>query len=290
MPQMGGCLRPGSQYQHSHKLHLSTRRLVVKAQVRKFVPVDQSSPIQGHSPFKLTPGQKEYVQVLREHEKKVVIVTGPAGSGKTKLASELGMEMLRQGKYERVILTRPMVPAGGEQMGYLPGNMVAKMQPWITPIADAVSDSPFSMSIFAQLRDAANNPAPGLGIPGNGSGASSSISSIEVVPLCYMRGRTFLNSWIICDEAQNCSEDQLLMLLTRLGNNSKMVILADPQQTDLVEQKKDVPIIKLANAIDRDIVDSESKLKNHVVHVKLTIDDIKRNPLIVPLLNMFPLS
>lgn len=238
------------------------------------------------APFKLTDNQIRYVRALRNPEKPVVVVTGPAGSGKTKLAVEVGMEQLRTKSVQRLILTRPLVTAG-EDLGFMPGNLYSKMQPWMAPILDAVADSPFNASIVTQLNTIQQNGPAYVA----GSGHSGSSPTVEVVPLAFMRGRTFQNAWIICDEAQNCTAQQLLMLLTRLGQGSKMVITADPAQSDVPSfpssgnrVSKNAAVSNMLCSLD---ASKNEVLKRCVVHAQLDSSDIKRHEIIPHLMELF---
>ncbi|MBS3786666.1 PhoH family protein [Candidatus Bipolaricaulota bacterium] len=156
--------------------------------------------------------QKEYVEAIRE--KDIVFCIGPAGTGKTYLAVAMGIEFLKKGKVKRMILTRPAVEAG-EELGFLPGDMQAKVNPYLRPLYDAIYDM----------------------IPGEEFERLKEDGRIEIAPLAFMRGRTLNNSFVILDEAQNTTSTQLKMFLTRLGFDSKAVITGDITQIDL---KKDV--------------------------------------------------
>lgn len=155
-----------------------------------------------------TEGQKAYVDAIRNHT--VTFGIGPAGTGKTYLAVALAVFYLRNHNVKRIILTRPAVEAG-EHLGYLPGDLQEKVDPYLRPLYDALGDL-FGGDVFMQLQ------AKGI---------------IEVAPLAYMRGRTLEDCFVILDEAQNTTPEQMKMFLTRLGNNSKMVINGDVTQIDL---------------------------------------------------------
>ncbi len=155
-----------------------------------------------------TPAQLAYVQAMRE--KSVVFGVGPAGTGKTYLAMALAVSRLLAGEHDRIILTRPAVEAG-ENLGFLPGRLEEKINPYLRPLYDALYD----MMDFAEAE------------------ALIERNVIEVAPLAFMRGRTLNNAFIILDEAQNTTHEQMLMFLTRLGFRSKCVVCGDPSQTDL---------------------------------------------------------
>ncbi len=152
--------------------------------------------------------QKNYVSALKESE--VVISTGPAGTGKTFLAVAVALTMLLDKKIERIILSRPAVEAG-ERLGFLPGDMREKVDPYLRPLYDSLYD----LLDFEKIQKRIE------------------IGDIEIAPLAFMRGRTLKNSFAILDEAQNATDTQIKMFLTRIGENSKIVINGDPSQIDL---------------------------------------------------------
>jgi len=155
-----------------------------------------------------TRGQKEYVDAIRGHD--IVIGIGPAGTGKTYLAMAMAVSALRKSEVTRIILTRPAVEAG-ESLGFLPGDLQEKVSPYLRPLYDALYEMMDADSVHRFL-------ASGI---------------IEVAPLAYMRGRTLNDSFIIMDEAQNATPEQMKMFLTRLGFDSKVVITGDITQSDL---------------------------------------------------------
>lgn len=155
-----------------------------------------------------SPGQTAYVRTLESHE--LVFAVGPAGTGKTYLAVAKAVSMILGGQVDRIILSRPAVEAG-EQLGFLPGDLLDKVDPYLRPLYDALYDM----------------------LPGEQVTARISNGEIEVAPLAFMRGRTLSNSYIILDEAQNTSPMQMKMFLTRMGENSRMVVTGDLTQIDL---------------------------------------------------------
>ena len=152
--------------------------------------------------------QKEYVRALRQSD--IVISAGPAGTGKTFLAVAVGLTMLLEKKIERIILSRPAVEAG-ERLGFLPGDMKEKVDPYLRPLYDSLYDL-FDFEKIQRMIE---------------------IGDIEIAPLAFMRGRTLKNSFAILDEAQNATDTQIKMFLTRIGENSKIVVNGDPSQIDL---------------------------------------------------------
>lgn len=160
-----------------------------------------------------TVGQKKYIDAIREHD--VVFGVGPAGTGKTYLAVAMAVAALKEEQVSRIVLTRPAVEAG-EALGFLPGDLFEKIGPYLRPLHDALHDMLPAEEIL-RLRER---------------------GTIEIAPLAYMRGRTLNHAFIILDEAQNCTSQQMLMFLTRLGHGSKAVITGDPTQVDLPSNKK----------------------------------------------------
>lgn len=155
------------------------------------------------------PSQAKYLHALSNLANKIIIATGPAGTGKTLFATEYGLKQYLSGKYEKIIFTRPAVSVD-EDLGYLPGTLEEKMAPWIRPIYDILYRFLTVAEVTYMIHE----------------------KKIEIAPLAYMRGRTFKNTWIIADEMQNSSQNQMKMLLTRLGENSRMVITGDLDQHD----------------------------------------------------------
>ena len=203
--------------------------------------------------------QKNYVRVLKE--KDIVISAGPAGTGKTFLAVAVALSMLLEKKIERIILSRPAVEAG-ERLGFLPGDMKEKVDPYLRPLYDSLYD----LLDFEKIQK------------------KIEIGDIEIAPLAFMRGRTLKNSFAILDEAQNATDTQIKMFLTRIGENSKIVINGDPSQIDLpnksysglVRSKKILGHIKEISTIDFDHLDV---VRHPLVSkiVKAYSDDFKRN-------------
>ena len=155
-----------------------------------------------------TPGQARYLHVLREHD--VTFAIGPAGTGKTYLAMAVAVAALKRGEVQRIILTRPAVEAG-EKLGFLPGDLTEKVDPYLRPLYDALNDM----------------------LPADRIARLLERQHIEVAPLAFMRGRTLDDAWIILDEGQNTTVEQMKMFLTRLGRSSRMVVTGDISQIDL---------------------------------------------------------
>lgn len=197
-----------------------------------------------------TVGQKKYVDAINNTT--IVIGIGPAGTGKTYLAVAMAVKAFREHKVRKIILTRPAVEAG-EKLGFLPGDLQDKVDPYLRPLYDALYDL-FGAESFARYME--------KGI-------------IEVAPLAYMRGRTLDEAFIILDEAQNTTSEQIKMFLTRLGNESKMVITGDITQIDLPDKHKSglVEAIKVLRGIDDIFIHKFSE--KDVVRHRLVQDIIK---------------
>ncbi len=189
--------------------------------------------------------QKKYVRALRQSD--IIISAGPAGTGKTFLAVAVALTMLLEKKIEKIILSRPAVEAG-ERLGFLPGDMKEKVDPYLRPLYDSLYDL-FDFEKIQRMIE---------------------IGDIEIAPLAFMRGRTLKNSFAILDEAQNATDTQIKMFLTRLGENSKIVINGDPTQIDLPN--------KTLSGLDR-----AKKLLGHLDEISV-IDfdhsDVVRHPLV----------
>tara|TARA_B100000963_G_scaffold303647_1_gene276930 strand:+ start:1456 stop:2460 length:1005 start_codon:yes stop_codon:yes gene_type:complete len=189
--------------------------------------------------------QKEYVRALRQSE--IIISAGPAGTGKTFLAVAIGLTMLLEKKIERIILSRPAVEAG-ERLGFLPGDMKEKVDPYLRPLYDSLYDL-FHFEKIQRMIE---------------------IGDIEIAPLAFMRGRTLKNSFAILDEAQNATDTQIKMFLTRIGENSKIVVNGDPSQIDLPN--------KQASGLER-----SKKLLSHLNEISVVDfdhSDVVRHPLV----------
>jgi phosphate starvation-inducible protein PhoH and related proteins len=195
-------------------------------------------------------GQKELMESIDSHD--VILALGPAGTGKTYIAVAKAVEMLKSGKVGRLVMTRPAVEAGGERIGFLPGGIEDKMDPYMRPLYDALLERVSPAQIKSWIAD----------------------KVLEIAPLAFMRGRTFANCVIVMDEAQNATWGQLQMVLTRLGFGSKMIVTGDPDQSDL--ERGDSGLSDMAQAIS-------GKLSSVSV-VRLDEADVVRHPTVRALL------
>ena len=197
--------------------------------------------------FPKTPGQCKYMLALRS-PKPIVVGTGPAGSGKTMLACHVAIEHVSRFQRPRIVLTRPIVTAD-EDMGYLPGDMDQKMEPWTRPMYDI-----FEQSMTHTQMD----------------------RSITVEPLGYMRGRTFTDTLIIADEMQNSTPNQMKLLLTRIGEGTKLIVTGDLEQSDLGKD----------NGLENLIYKMQCIELEYITHVEMGDADIVRHPAVKEILKV----
>jgi phosphate starvation-inducible PhoH-like protein len=199
-----------------------------------------------------SPTQAAYLRAMRAHD--LVFGIGPAGTGKTYLAVATGVALLKQRVVDRLILSRPAVEAG-ERLGFLPGDMKDKVDPYLRPLYDALQDM----------------------LPDGKLGAKLESGQIEIAPLAFMRGRTLANAFVILDEGQNTTPAQMKMFLTRLGENSRMVVTGDPSQDDLPPGTRS----GLVDAVRR--LDQTSE----IAVIRFTEQDIVRHPLVEAILKAY---
>lgn len=198
--------------------------------------------------------QENYILKLLDPEKDIVFGIGPAGTGKTMLACQVGVKLFLEGSIDRIVVTRPAVSAD-EELGFLPGTLEQKMAPWTRPIFDVFREYFYANEIEGMISE---------GI-------------IEISPLAYMRGRTFKDAFIIADEMQNATPNQMKMLLTRIGNNSKMVVTGDLNQADRL---KDNGLIDFVNHLQ----DFEA---SRIETVQFGQHDIERHPVVKEVLRVY---
>lgn len=204
--------------------------------------------------------QRKYIELLETERPCIVVGYGTAGSGKTKLAVEVGLQKLVEKQFERIVITRPAVAVDEEAHGFLPGTLEQKLKPWIMPVMDCLmqymDDDRLQHMIKSRI--------------------------IEIAPLAYMRGRTFENAWIVCDEAQNMTSSQMLMMLTRIGKGSKIVFTGDPCQHDRHSNKDGSGLTHFLDLLDH------SELQNPDIRaIEFTEDDVERHPIIPHILKMY---
>jgi len=210
-------------------------------------------------PVQLVPkslNQEKYILALLDESTDIVVVTGPAGTGKTYLAMQAAIKALRNGDCDRIILTRPAIGVDDEKHGFLPGDINQKMEPWTRPLLDVLREYYTTKEITHMLEE----------------------QIVEIAPLAFCRGRNFKNSWIVLDEAQNATPSQLKMIMTRIGVNSKIVITGDIEQTD-------------RKTADNGLLDLQNRLRKGVIpglqlcHFELK--DVQRHKIIEHVLRMY---
>jgi len=199
--------------------------------------------------------QERYVGLLKQKSKKIVVATGPAGTGKTLFATEFGVRNYLLGTYEKLIFTRPSVSVD-EDLGYLPGTLEEKMAPWVRPIYDILYQFITPKEVTALIED----------------------KIIEIAPLGYMRGRTFKNCWIVADEMQNSTISQMKMLLTRLGENSRLVITGDLEQYDRDHE---------LNGLDDFLNKFRGKRSSSITSFEFQRSDIQREDVVKEVLDIY---
>jgi phosphate starvation-inducible protein PhoH len=198
--------------------------------------------------------QQQYLDKLQNDQISIVLAIGPAGTGKTMLAVQHGIKLFQEGMVDKIVITRPAVSVD-EDLGFLPGTLNEKMAPWTRPIFDVFQE-------YYQTRDIAKMLDEGV---------------IEISPLAYMRGRTFKNAYIIADECQNTTVNQMKMLLTRLGEHSKMVVTGDLAQADRLA---DNGLIDFCNLLG-------SKPTRHINIVQFDHKDIERHDAVKEVLKIY---
>lgn len=201
--------------------------------------------------------QKKMVDLINNYNTDIVIGYGPAGTGKTLIATQEAIKLFKNNMYEKIIITRPLVTVEDEEIGFLPGTADEKLNPWVLPILDYFRKY-FANDEITKLKN---------------------INKLELVPLGFMRGRTFDNTIIIADEMQNASKTQMKLLLTRIGLGSKIIILGDLEQSDLkdINGLEDL-LIRLHNS---------TYDQSRISLVSFTLDDIKRAKVIKEILKLY---
>jgi len=199
--------------------------------------------------------QEIYTSILRNKQKKIVVANGPAGTGKTLFATEYGVKHFLSDVYEKLIFTRPSVSVD-EDLGYLPGTLEEKMAPWIRPIYDILYQFMSAKEVQSLLEE----------------------KIIEIAPLGFMRGRTFKNAWIVADEMQNCTVSQMKMLLTRMGENSRLVITGDLDQHDKQNE---------INGLEDFLLRFKGKRSSSISSFEFEKDDIQREEVVKEVLDIY---
>lgn len=199
--------------------------------------------------------QESYLELLKNPKKYLVFAIGPAGTGKTMLAVQMAIKLFKEGSIKKIVVTRPAVSVD-EQHGFLPGTLNQKMEPWTRPIFDVFEEYYHPKEIAGMLED-------GL---------------IEISPLAYMRGRTFKNAFVIADEMQNATPSQMKMLLTRLGENSRMVVTGDLNQADRPAENGLLEFCELYG---------EGGDYRMIAMAKFDTQDVERHPVVKEILRIY---
>jgi phosphate starvation-inducible PhoH-like protein len=200
--------------------------------------------------------QEEYVKFLNNDNTKIIISVGPAGCGKTLFACQKAVKQLKNDEINKIIITRPVVSVD-EEIGFLPGNIIKKMDPWTKPIFDIFLDHYSRSELDLMLMN----------------------GKIEICPLAFMRGRTFKHAFIIADEMQNSSPNQMKMLTTRLGDNSRMIITGDLEQSDIIKENG---LFDLVNKVEK-----MSETTDLIKIIKLNKDDIERSYVVKKIIEIY---
>jgi phosphate starvation-inducible PhoH-like protein len=225
----------------------------------KTIDFTQVQPKRTRRPVNLLPkstNQEKYISALLDESTDIIVVSGPAGTGKTYLAMLAAIKAMREGQCDKIILTRPAVGVDDEQHGFLPGDLNAKMEPWTRPLIDVLKEHYSVKEIQHMLAE----------------------QIVEIAPLAFCRGRNFKNSYIVLDEAQNCTPSQLKMIMTRIGYGSKIVITGDIEQAD--RRTSQNGLLDLVDRLQRYNVPGLSVCK-------FEVSDIQRHSIIEHVLKLY---
>jgi phosphate starvation-inducible PhoH-like protein len=243
------------EYHFDYKEELSLDRQKHNFENYHYLSVTEKKRIESKFTTPKNNSQEYYASILKKKAKKIVVATGPAGTGKTLFATETGVRNFLFGVYEKLIFTRPSVSVD-EDLGYLPGTLEEKMAPWVRPIYDILYQFITPKEVTQLIED----------------------KIIEISPLGYMRGRTFKNCWIVADEMQNSSISQMKMLLTRIGENSRLIITGDLDQPD-----RDCEL----NGLDDFLNKFKGKRSSSITSVEFDNTDIQREDVVKEVLDIY---
>lgn len=229
--------------------------------IREVFMGSRSGKMKSLSPLYIPKSKNQviYNEKLQENENALLIVLGPAGTGKTMFACMNAIMSLKRGDIQKIVITRPLVSVENEDLGYLPGNMISKMDPWSRPIIDIFQE-------FYSLSDIGNLIKNGV---------------IEISPLAYMRGRTFHRTYLLADEMQNSSPSQMKMLTTRIGKESKFVIMGDIAQSDREDRDG------LRDFVERYEKYNDDENKKMISIIKMNNNDIQRSKVVSDVLDIY---
>ena len=262
--------KPKSKFQNNKNWHLINEEDITdRKDLKRFIPYPGNledgqerffEPKKAPKTVKLTPrgkNQQDYVNNLLDPNIYITFGIGPAGSGKTMLATQVAIKLLVEKKIEKIVITRPTVDVDDRGIGFLPGNLEAKMNPYLMPIIDILQDHYSVKEVQTMIKE----------------------KVIAIEPLAFMRGRTFHNSFIILDEGQNSSANEMKMLLTRIGEGSTMVVTGDLKQTER------------SSANNNGLLDFNSRLESGNLSTiavnRFTNADIQRHPVIADILKLY---
>lgn len=232
------------------------KNLVENAQIINFQSNKVQSKTRFANPRPRNTNQKLYLEKLQNTAKNIIIAVGDAGTGKTLLATQYGIKLLQDKMYNRIIITRPAVSVE-EELGYLPGDIRQKLEPWIQPVLDIFEEYYHPKTIIDMIEN----------------------KIIDIVPFAVMRGRSFNNAYIIADEVQNCTKNQMMTLLTRIGYNSKMILTGDLSQAD--------------RGTDNGLYDFLQRFKPRctdtslIDYIEFTSRDIERHPVVEEIISIY---
>lgn len=253
-----GALRKSDQdTRYSHSKKYDTQTFYVKE--NKTINFDQSKSKLNSRSIQLVPksiNQEKYILALLDNNTDIVVSTGPAGTGKTYLAMQSAVKALKSGKVERIILTRPAIGVEDEKHGFLPGDINQKMEPWTRPMLDVLREYYTAKDIAHMLEE----------------------QIVEIAPLAFCRGRNFKRSYVILDEAQNATPGQLKMIMTRIGEGSKIVITGDIEQAD--RKTKDNGLLDLQSRLTKNIVPG-------IQVCNFEVKDVQRHAIIEHILTLY---
>ncbi len=219
----------------------------------------QKTPRVNTRPVHLVPkslNQEKFILALLDDETDIIVVTGPAGTGKTYLAMQAAIKAMRAGECDRIILSRPAIGVEDEQHGFLPGDINQKMEPWTRPLIDVLREYYTQAEIAHMLEE----------------------QIVEIAPLAFCRGRNFKNSWVVLDEAQNATPGQLKMIMTRIGVGSKIVITGDIEQAD--RKTADNGLLDLQNRLGKGVIPG-------LQLCKFELKDVQRHRIIEHVLRLY---
>ena len=254
-----GALREEQKYSNRQTRHSDKTFYSHESKTIDFLQARKEFTKISRKPIQLIPksvNQEKYIIALSDPTTDIVVVTGPAGTGKTYLAMLAAIKALRTGECDRIILTRPAVGVDDEKHGFLPGDINQKMEPWTRPLLDVLREFYTIKEITHMLEE----------------------QIVEIAPLAFCRGRNFKQSWVVLDEAQNCTPIQLKRIMTRIGSNSKIIITGDIEQTD-------------RRMTENGLLDLQTRLrKGKVPGLQLcdfTVKDVQRHKIIEHILSLY---